>query len=278
VSRYRFIDAEKATFPVALLCRVLGVARSGYDAALADRVRAIHAASRATYGAPRIHAVLRAEGTRVGRKRVARLMRGASLVGVRRGGPRPPTTIADPDRVAAPNRVARNFRAEAPDRLWVGDLTYVPTGEGWLYLAVLLDEYSRRVVGWAMGGAMPTDLPLAALRMALRRRPAPGLVHHTDRGSQDTALAYQAQLATAGLVASMSRAGDCDDNALAESFFATLKSELVDRSRWPTRHAAQGAIFEWIEAVSNRQLLHSALGYRTPVAFEDRRPPLPTAA
>jgi transposase InsO family protein len=287
VSRYRFIDAEKATFAVALLCRVLGVSRSGYyawrgraasararaDAVLAERIGAIHAASRGVYGAPRIHAALRAEGARVGRKRVARLMRAARLTGVHRRARRPRTTLPNPRRPAAPDRVGRDFRAPAPDRLWVGDLTYVPTGEGWLYLAVLLDAASRRVVGWAMDERMPTELPLAALRMALRRRPAPGLIHHTDRGCQYAAAAYGALLRAHGLVASMSRAGDCYDNALAESFLATLKSELVGRQAWPTRRLARQAIFEWIEVFYNRRRLHSALGYRSPAAFEEGEAP-----
>ena len=205
-------------------------------------------------------------------------MRGAGLAGVRRGARRPRTTIADLDRAAAPNRVGRDCNVAAPDRHWVGDLTYVPTGVGWLYLAVLLDACSRRVVGWAMSARMPADLPLAALRMALGRRPRAGPVHHTDRGSHYTAASYRAALTSAGLVASMSRAGDCSDNALVERFFATLKTELVDRQTWPTRQAARRALFERIEVFSNRQRPHSGLGYRTPMAFEERTVPQPIAA
>jgi transposase InsO family protein len=285
------MDAEKASFPIALMCRVLEVSRSGYDAwrgrGLAERTRAdgvvrerivaIHTASRRVYGSPRIHAVLQAEGTRISRKRVARLMRQADLAGIRRGR-RPRTTNTDPTQPVAPNLVARTFHADAPNRLWVGDLTYIPTGDGWLYLAVVLDVCSRRVIGWAMDGCMPVDLPLAALRTALRRRPAAGTIHHTDRGSQYTAAAYRAVVAANGLTASMSRRGNCYDNAVAESFFATLKTELVDQRHWPTRRAARQAIFEWIEVFYNRQRLHSSLAYTTPVSFDERMPPLPIAA
>ena len=282
MNRYRFISAEKAQYPATLLCRVLGVARSGYyawarrgvsaraqaDEELAAQIAQVHEASRRTYGAPRVHAALRANGTVCGRRRVARLMRAAGLVGRARRR-RARTTITDPTHPPAPNLVARDFGAPASDRLWIGDITYVPTWEGWLYLAVLLDAHSRRVVGWAMADHLRVDLALDALGMALgARRPAPGLVHHTDRGCQYTAGAYAARLAAHGLVISMSRAGDCYDNAMAESFFATFKAELIDTRPWPTRRAAQQAIFEWIEVFYNRQRSHSALGYRSPVAFE----------
>ncbi len=180
------------------------------------------------------------------------------------------TTAVDPTRPPAPNLVARDFTAIAPDRLWVGDITFVPTAEGWLYLAVLLDVYSRRVIGWAMADHLRTELASAALALALRvRRPAPGLVHHTDRGSQYTAAIYQQALARRGLVCSMSRSGACLDNAMAESFFATLKTELVDTRTWPTRAAARTAIFEWIEVFYNRQRAHSALAYQSPAIFEE---------
>ncbi len=169
----------------------------------------------------------------------------------------------------APNLVARDFAAPALDRLWLGDITYVPTWEGWLYLAVLLDAHSRRVVGWAMADHLRAELAGDALDMALAaRHPAPGLMHHTDRGCQYTADGYRAALAAGGIAVSMSRAGDCYDNALAESFFATLKAELIDARSWPTRAAARLAIFEWIEVFYNRQRLHSALGYQSPAAFE----------
>ena len=284
MSHYRFIHAERATYPIVVLCRVLRVARSAYyawarrgvsaraqaDAALTTQIAAAHARSRRTYGAPRIHAELRAAGVRCARKRVARLMRAAGLVGChRRRHTR--TTIAEPTHVPAPNLVARNFQAPAPNRLWLGDITYVATHEGWLYLAVLLDAHSRRVVGWAMADHLRAELAAAALAMALRaRRPPPGLVHHTDRGSQYTAAAYRATLAARAITVSMSRAGGCLDNAVAESFFATLKAELVDTRTWPTRAAARTAIFEWIEVWYNRQRRHSALAYRAPIAHEEQ--------
>ena len=296
MSRYRFIAAEKASYPITLLCRVLEVSRSGWyawrgrapsarargDAALRERIALIHTASRAVYGAPRVHAVLRAEGERIGRKRVARLMRSCALSGVRRRAARPRTTIVNATSPVAQNLVARNFNVATPNRLWVGDLTYIPTNEGWLYLAIVLDTCSRRRVppgcGWAIDDRMPVDLPLAALRMALRRRPAAGTIHHTDRGSQYSAAAYRAVLTAHGLIPSMSRTGDCYDNAMAESFFATLNTELVARERWSTHRAARQAVFEWIELFYNRQRLHSSLGYATPVAFEERMQPMPVAA
>jgi len=284
VSRFRFIHAEKATYPVAVLCRALEVSRAGYyawacrgvstraqaDAALTQQIRTIHAASRGTYGAPRVHAELRASGQRVGRQRVARLMRAAALRGCSRRRQRVCTTVTDPTATAAPNLVARTFEASRPNELWVGDITYIPTGEGWLYLATLLDAYSRRIVGWAMADHLRTELALDALTMALqRRRPLLGpLVHHTDRGCQYTARAYQAVLAAHGVTCSMSRAGDCYDNALAESFFGTLKAELVQGQRWPSRRVARLAIFEWVEVFYNRQRRHSALGYVSPARFE----------
>lgn len=283
MSRYRLIHAERATYPVTILCRVLGAARSAYyawagrgvsaraqaDADLTTQIAAVHARSRRTYGAPRIHAELRAQGVRCARKRVARLMRAAGLVGCHRRR-RVRTTVADPAHTPAPNLVARDFTAPAPDRLWFGDITYVATHEGWLYLAVLLDAHSRRVVGWAMADHLRTELALDALTMALaRRRPGAGLVQHTDRGCQYTAAAYQDALAAHGLVCSMSRSGNCLDNAMAESFFATLKAELVDQHPWPTRAAAKTAVFAWLEVWYNRQRRHSALNYRPPATFEE---------
>jgi transposase InsO family protein len=196
-------------------------------------------------------------------------MRVAGLVGRARRR-RARATVADPAHLPAPNLVARDFAAPAPDRLWIGDIMCVPTWEGWLYLAVLLDAHLRRVIGWAMADHLRVDLALDALGMALAaRRPAPGLVHHTDRGCQYTAAAYAASLVAHGLVISMSRAGICYDNAMAESFFATLKAELIDTRPWPTRRTAQQAIFEWIAVFYNRQRSHSALGYRSPTDFEN---------
>jgi len=282
MSRYRFIHAERAAYPIAVLCRVLRVSRAGYyawagrgasartqaDERLAAQIAAAYAKSRNTYGVPRVHAALRAEGVRSSRRRVARLMRAAGLAGrCRRRRAR--TTVSDPTHTPAPNLVARDFTATGPDRLWLGDITYLPTREGWLYLAVLLDAYSRRVIGWAMADHLRTELALDALTMALRgRRPAPGLVHHTDRGCQYTAAAYQQALAARDVICSMSRTGECLDNAMAESFFATLKAELVGTSPWPTRAAARTAVFAWIEIFYNRQRYHSALAYQPPVTFE----------
>ena len=282
MSRYRFIHAERVSYPITVLCRALHVARSAYyawarrgvsahaqsDALLAEQIAAAHTQSRGTYGTPRIQAALRAAGVRTSRRRVARLMRQAGLAGCHRRR-RIRTTVVEPTRAPAPNLVARNFTAPCRDRLWLGDITYVATAEGWLYLAVLLDAHSRRVVGWAMADHLRTALPLDALAMALRaRRPPPGLVHHSDRGCQYTATDYQARLAARGMICSMRRSGQCLDNAMAESFFATLKSELTALQRWPTRAAARTAIFEWIEVFYNRQRRHSALAYRPPAAFE----------
>ncbi len=217
---------------------------------------------------PRVRAARRARGVRCGSRRIARLMRAAGLAGCPRRR-RARTTRAEPTHTPAPNLVARDFAAPARDRLWIGDITYVPTWEGWLYLAVLLDAHSRRVIGRALADHLRTALALDALTMALdRRRPATGLVHHTDRGCQYMAGAYQEALTAQAITVAMSRAGDCYDNALAERFFATLKRELVDRRPWPTRRAARQAIFEWIEVFYNRQRIHSALNYRSPVAFE----------
>jgi transposase InsO family protein len=284
VSRYRFIAAEQAQYPITVLCRALGVSRAGFyawkqrgvgtrvqaDAVLMEDIRAVHTRSRQTYGAPRIHADLAARGIAVGRKRVARLMRAAQLAGCSRQRRSVRTTVADPTATAAPNVIRRDFYPAGPNRLWIGDITYVSTAEGWLYVATLLDAFSRRVVGWSMADHLRTDLALDALVLALRRRQVtPGqLIHHTDRGCQYTAGRYQDILADATITCSMSRTGNCYDNAMAESFFATFKSELIDRVRWPSRRAARQAIFEWLEVFYNRQRRHSALGYLSPVAFE----------
>jgi putative transposase len=296
VSRFRLIAAAAGRRPVALSCRVLGVSRAGYyawrgrppaararaDAALTAVIHRLHHESRGVYGSPRVHAELRAAGRRHGRKRVARLMRAAGLRGCPRPRRRPRTTVADPAAAPAPNLVQRHFTVLAPDRLWLADITYVPTGEGWLYLAAVLDAFSRKVVGWAMADHLRTELVLDALTMALAaRRPAAGLVHHSDRGCQYTALAFGRRLAEAGLVPSMSRTGDCWDNAVAESFFATLKRELVDRpdrAPWLTRAAARQALFEYIEGFYNRRRRHSALGYRSPAAYEAAHRATPAAA
>jgi transposase InsO family protein len=281
VSRFRFIAAEQAHHSVARLCRVLRVSTSGFyawlgrppsararaDAALTARVRTIHQESRGTYGAPRVHAELRGQGRRVARKRVARLMRTAGLVG---RGPRRcrRTTIADP-ATQIPDLVQRQFRPAAPDRLWLADITYVRTWEGWLYLAVILDAYARRVVGWALADHLRSELATAALEMALAtRRPGPALIHHSDRGRQYTAAAYADLLDAHGMLQSLGRPGTCWDNAVPESFFATLKVELIYRHGWPTKRQARTAIFEFIEGFYNRRRRHSTLGYLSPVDFE----------
>lgn len=283
--KYACIARHRGEFPVRLMCRVLAVSAAGFyaaqrralsaraerDAALRLEVRVTHAKSRCRYGAPRVHAELRARGERVGKKRVARLMREEGLVGrrPRRWVRTTDSRHADP---IAPNVLDRQFAvAEAPElnRVWVGDLTYVPTREGWLFLAIVLELASRRVVGWAMRETLEADLALAALRMALADRvPAPGLIHHSDRGSQYTCADYQTVLAAHGLVASMSKKGDCWDNAVAESFFATLETELILEADWATRDEARLAIFEFIEAWYNRERRHSSLGYRSPVQYE----------
>ena len=281
MSRYRFIEVEKVNHATRTLCRVLQVSRAAYyhwaiqplsahartNLALTERIAAIHARSRQTYGAPRVHAELQVCGARHGRKRVARLMRSAGLAG------RVPrryrhTTVADP-LTEIPDLVQRDFTPTHPDQLWVGDITYIRTWEGWLYLATLLDCYSRRVVGWAMADHLRTELPLRALHMALaRRHPAGTLVHHTDRGCQYTSEAYTKELASHGIRSSLSRPANCWDNAVAESFFSTLKLDLLYRHSWPTRAAARSAIFEYIEVFYNRERRHSTLGNRSPADYE----------
>lgn len=268
-----------------LMCRVLSVSPSGFyaaqrrvpsprarrDEALRLKVRAAHTKSRRRYGAPRVHAELQAQGEQVGKKRVARLMREDGLV-ARRRRRFVRTTDSRHSNPIAPNLLDRQFGIEqvaGPNRVWVSDLTYVPTREGWLFLATVLDLASRRVVGWAMRETLEAELALAALRMALAdRRPAPGLVHHSDRGSQYACSDYRALLDAHGLVASMSKKADCWDNAVAESFFASLETELILESDWFTRDAARQAIFEYIEAWYNRERRHSSLGYRSPVQYE----------
>jgi putative transposase len=285
VSAYKLIDAEKASFPVAVLCKVLSVSRSGYydwrdrppsrrsqqDVALTAKIYEIHRRSRETYGSPRIHAELRSIGVRCARKRVARLMRKEGLRGCIRG-PRKRTTRRDRRAVPAEDLVCRDFAATAPDRLWTADITYVSTDEGFLYLAFILDAYSRRLVGWAMESHLRTELVVDALQMALwRRKPAPGLIHHSDQGVQYASLSFAKRLEQVGIVPSMGRVGCALDNAISESFVATLKSELVSRVRFPSRQAAKTAIFEYLEAFYNTRRLHSSLGYRTPTNFEEDR-------
>ena len=275
--------ANQARYPVATMCRVLEVSTSGYyawrnrelsaravsDASLLKKIREIHARSRGTYGAPRIHAELEAEGIRVSRKRVGRLMREAGLQGAhRRRAPR--TTIRNPEARPAPDLVEREFTAERPNRLWVADITYVPTWEGFLYLAVVLDAFSRRVVGWAMAGHLRTCLVLDALDMALVRRQPSEVIHHSDQGSQYTSVAFGKRCAQAGVRPSMGSVGDCYDNAMCESFFATLECELIERQSFRTREQARLAIFDFVEGWYNRSRRHSALGYCSPLEYERR--------
>jgi putative transposase len=283
VSIFKFIDAEKASYPVALLCRMLGVSKSGYyawrgrplserrrqDALLTEKIRTIHTRSHQTYGYPRVHAELRSLGVRCGRRRVARLMRAVGLRGCVRGKKRR-TTRRDPRAAPAPDLLCRDFVASEPNRIWLADITYIPTREGFLYLAFILDTHSRRIVGWSMASHMRTELVVDALEMAVwRRRPVTGLVHHSDRGVQYTAISFGKHLKEAGIVPSMGRTGTALDNAMAESFIATLKSELVHRHRFPDREVARSAIFEYLEGFYNRRRLHSALGYKSPVRYEE---------
>ncbi len=280
---FRFIDAEKALYPISLLCRVLKVSRSGYyawlhrspsrrsveDASLADEIREIHQRSRGTYGYPRVHAELRALGVECGRRRVARLMREAGLRGCMRGGRRRrSTTRRDERATCAPDLVDRRFLAAATDRLWLADITYLPTREGFLYLSFILDACSRRVVGWSMANHLRTELVTDALRMALyRRRPPSGVIHHSDRGSQYTALSFGECLKEAGVFPSMGRVGSALDNAMAESFVSTLKAEMPERL-FPTREAARSSVFEYIEGFYNPTRRHSSIGYMSPADYE----------
>jgi putative transposase len=277
------MKAHQAAHSIATLCRVLDVSPSGYyawrrrgpsararqDAALQSRMQQIYRESRGTYGAPRIHAELAATGTRVGRKRVARLLRQAGLRGVsRRKFVR--TTVRAPHDRPAPDLVQRAFAATGPNALWVADITYVPTGRGFLYLAVVLDAWSRRIVGWAMHPALTTDLVLGALEMAIRNRQPSAVIHHSDQGCQYTSMAFGRRCREAGVRPSMGSVGDAYDNAMCESFFATLECELLDRHRFQTPAEARLAIFDFIEGFYNTHRRHSALGYLSPLAFERR--------
>jgi len=252
--------------------------RARADVGLTDTIRTIHEDSRGTYGMPRVHAELRDTGTRCSRKRVARLMRAAGLEGVHRRRS-VHTTVRDDDAAPVPDLVERDFRADRPDALWVADITYVPTWQGFLYVAVVLDVFSRRVVGWCMAGHLRTELILDALDMAISvRRPDEGLIHHSDRGTQYTSIAFGRRCREAGIALSMGSTGDAYDNAMAESFFASLETELIDRSSWRTRADARLAVFDYIEAFYNPRRRHSALGYLSPAEFERRYRPEATAA
>jgi putative transposase len=267
--------------PIATMCRALEVSASGYyarlkrplcararaDAELSTRIAEIYHRSRATYGAPRIHAELREQGLRVGGKRVARLMRAAGLRGVSRRH-WIITTVRDRKARPAADLVERNFTAAAPNRLWVADITYIPTWAGFLYLAVVLDVFSRRVVGWAMETYLRTELVLGALNMALGQRRPAGVIHHSDQGSQYTSLAFGKRCDEAGVRPSMGSVGDCFDNAMCESFFATLECELLNRQSFKTQAEARMAVFDFIEGWYNPHRRHSALDYRSPIDYE----------
>jgi putative transposase len=273
--------------PIATQCRVLGVSASGYyawavrpasarataDAALMEQIRVIHTRSRGTYGERRIHAELAALGVRVGRKRVTRLMRAMGLAGVsRRKGIR--TTIRDREAHPAPDLVDRDFTAVGPDRLWVADITYVPTWAGFLYLAVVLDAWSRRVVGWAMATHLRTELVLEALNMAFTQRRPADVIHHSDQGCQYTSIAFGQRCRDMGVRPSMGSVGDAYDNAMCESFFATLECELLDRHRFRSQAEARIAIFEFIEGWYNPHRRHSSLDYQSPINYERSQLPL----
>lgn len=285
MTAYRFVDAEKAVWPVRVICRALRVSRSAYyewkqarttekaaeDAVLSVHIKAIHRRSRGTYGVPRVLVDLRAEGHLVGKDRVARLMRLQGLAGTPKRRFRPTTTDSDHTDRVAKNLLDRQFTFLAPNRAWVGDITYLPTKAGWVYLAVLLDLFSRKVVGWSLQKHMQTELCLQALSRAIAtRQPGAGLLHHSDRGSQYTSADYQRALGAIGATPSMSRKGNCWDNAVAESFFGTLEQELVLQQEevWGDENAARSAVGDYIHGFYNQRRRHSTLGQFSPVDFE----------
>lgn len=280
--KYEFIQRHEGEFRVGRMCAVFGVNRSGYYAwrgrrpsarrqaeeRLSERIRAVHEQSGQRYGSPRVQAALRQEGQAVSRKRVARLMAAQGLAGRRPKRRKPGTTLQQPGAPVAPNLLKRDFSASAPDRKWVADITCIETREGWLYLAVVIDLFSRRIVGWAMEDHLQANLVTKALEMAYaQRQPGPDLILHSDRGSQYSSLAHRRLLARHEVQASMSRTGNCLDNAVAESFFSTLKAECADRP-FDSHQAARLAIFAYIEGFYNRRRLHSSLGYLSPCQFE----------
>ena len=280
--RYPFIKEHQQQFSLSALCRVMQVSRSGFYAwrqrpksarqqqneALTEQIRAAYHESKETYGSPRVFEELKEQGVACSQKRVARLMHAANLSAVL---PKRfvVTTDSDHEMPIAENLLARTFEVETPDTRWTADITYIWTGQGWLYLAILLDLFSRRIVGWAMAATIERSLVMSALEMATRgRKPDPDLICHSDRGSQYASGDYQKQLQAAGIVCSMSRRGNCWDNAPTESFFASLKKEMVYRTQFATREQARSAIFSWIEVWYNRKRRHSTLGYLSPEAFE----------
>lgn len=280
--KFAFILAQKATFPITVMCALLGVSCSGFhawrarrpcrrgrsDEQLAVQIAAVHARSRRTYGSPRVQATLRAKGIRVSKKRVERLMRQGGLRAERKRSFRK-TTDSRHSSPIAPNLLARNFTAEAPNRVWVTDVTAIKTQEGWVFLAAMIDLFARRVVGWAMSATNDTELALAALEKAvLRRKPEPGLVHHSDRGSPYASALYRGALEHHQMRASMSRKGDCWDNAVAESFFSTIKAELIERTEYATRAEARRSVEEYIENFYNLERRHSFNGNVNPIECE----------
>ena len=284
--KFAFIAEQLSHLPVEVPCDVLEVSRSGYYAwrdrpasshsrrreELAVQIRAVHADNRGVYGSPRIHKALRAQGRSVSENTVAKVMRIQGLRGKVKRKFVPRTTDSAHAQPIAPNVLDRQFAVEAPNRKWAGDITYIPTDEGWLYLAGVIDLHSRRIVGWSMADHMQTDLVADALTMALaRRRPPAGLLHHSDRGVQYASDAYQSLLHDNRIQVSMSGKGDCWDNAVMESFWATLKTELIHHEHYATREQARRSIFEYIEVFYNRKRLHSSLGYVSPEAFEAGR-------
>jgi transposase InsO family protein len=285
--KYQFVTAHQTEHHLIRLCQTLGVSRSGYYAwrrrpasaraaantRLLARMQQLHRQTKERYGAIKLWRALRALGVACGRHRVARLRR---VHGLEARRTRRFRLMVEHHQFAppAPNRLRQVFVAPAPNRIWAGDLTAIATRAGWVYLAVILDLYSRRVIGWAMSARPDQQVALTALQMALtHRRPRPGLIHHTDQGATYTSVAYQRQLVQTGLLASMSRKGNCYDNAVVESFFSTLKNELVHGRDYHTREEAQAEVFEFIEVFYNRQRLHQTLGYVSPVQFEAARVP-----
>ena len=281
--RFAFIAAKKAEYPLSALCKLFDVTRQGYyayakqrrssrvaqEVALHEHIRTIFEKSGQTYGSPRVLEALQRADVRVSKRRVERAMRGMGLVA------RPERNFCVPTKnrsgqCPVPNLLARDFSAHAPNQRWVTDITDVWTNEGWCHVAVILDLFSRSVVGWATDATLGTRLPRAALEMAiLRRRPSSGLLHHSDQGCQYTSIEYRDELAKHGILVSMSRKGNCWDNAVAESFFSTMKSELTHRKTWASRLELRSALFEYLEIFYNRQRLHSSLGYKTPCEIED---------
>jgi putative transposase len=281
--RFRFIEDQRADYPVRIMCGALNVSPAGYYAwrsrlesprtaanrDLLDHIRRVHGDTRGRYGSPRIHVELKAQGRGVSRGRVERLMRRHGIRAIMARPRRVRTTDSRHDLPIAPNLLNRNFSAAAPNRVWLTDITYVETDQGWLYLAAVMDLYSRRIVGWAMDDHLRTELPLAALNMAIStRRPGPNLIHHSDRGVQYASAGYRAALPAAGMQPSMSRTADCWDNAPMESFFHTLKTEQVYHQQYATRSQAKSDIFAYIEGFYNRTRRHSSIGYKAPIEVE----------